>query len=127
MWADRSEVQEALLSLYLRLNGYFITSFIVHSSEFGKNEAQIDALAVRHPFNAEPQREVDTSPFLAHEDGVDKCFNPKVHRSSCSTRYDFTAWGGFLAPLVAYFKQRPPGDPGKVQDIYDSLQISPSS
>jgi len=64
--ADRrkSEVQEALLHLYLRLNGYFVTGFIVHSSVYGRNAAEIDALAVRHPRHREPEREVPPSDFL---------------------------------------------------------------
>src|SRR6266576_1989892 len=60
----RSDIQEALLFLYLRLNGYFVSSFIVHSPEKGKNITQIDALAVRLPFNREPNRVVRPSPFL---------------------------------------------------------------
>ena len=50
---NRPHVQEALVHLYLRLNGYFVSGFIVHSSDHGKNKTQIDALAVRHSFNSE--------------------------------------------------------------------------
>lgn len=64
----RSEVQEALLQLYLRLNGYFITGFIVHSPVHGRNAAEIDALAVRHPRHREPEREVEPSAFLDPSD-----------------------------------------------------------
>ena len=61
---ERSDIQEALLHLYLRLNGYFVSAFIVHSSEHGRNTTQVDALAVRHPFNRESNREIGFSPFL---------------------------------------------------------------
>jgi hypothetical protein len=61
---QRAETQEALLHLYLRLNGYFVTSFIVHSSAPHKNITQIDALAVRHRFSRESKREVGPSEFL---------------------------------------------------------------
>jgi len=61
---ERADIQEALLLLYLRLNGYFVSSFIVHSCEWGRNITQIDALAVRHPFNREPDRVVRPSDFL---------------------------------------------------------------
>ena len=61
---ERSEIQESLLHLYLRLNGYFLSGFIAHSKDKGKILAQIDALAVRHPFNGEPKREIGPSPFL---------------------------------------------------------------
>ena len=60
----RSDVQEAVLQLYLRLNGYFTTGFIVQAPEWGRNRAQVDALAIRHPFNSEPERVVDYSTFL---------------------------------------------------------------
>jgi len=61
---ERSDIQEALLHLYLRLNGYFVSGFIAHSPEHGKNIAQIDALAARHKFNREPNRGVAPSKFL---------------------------------------------------------------
>jgi hypothetical protein len=60
----RSRLQENLLSLYLRLNGYFVTGFIAHSPEWGKNRAEIDALAIRHPLNSEPERVIKPSPYL---------------------------------------------------------------
>ena len=53
---SKSEIQVALLNLYLRLNGYFVTGFIVHSPELGRNITQLDAFALRNPFNSEPER-----------------------------------------------------------------------
>jgi hypothetical protein len=220
---NRSQVQEALLYLYLRLNGYFLSSFIVHSPECGKNKTQIDALAVRHAFNREPGRQIGPSPFL-HPKGTDllicevksrgqqlqfnealreddaviqyvlrwaglfdeeetmrvgrelklilrpatpaskvemgiagagevtvrpllcsperrqchtnqpwfvcgdeifsyiaKCVNPQTLRDACSTRYDITAWGSRLTPIVSYFKQRAPGNAGEMSDLYKFL------
>jgi len=71
--SDRSwrkgEVHEALVGLYLRLNGYFTTGLIVHAPDWGKNRAQIDCLAIRHPNHAQPDRLVGPSPFLAPHDG----------------------------------------------------------
>jgi hypothetical protein len=58
----KSEFQELLATLYLRLNGYFTSGFIVHAPE--DNCTQIDILAVRFPLNAEPEREVEPSPWL---------------------------------------------------------------
>jgi hypothetical protein len=60
----KSQVQERLLSLYLRLNGFFVTGFIVHSPIEGQNLAEIDLLAVRFPHNREPEREVEADPYL---------------------------------------------------------------
>jgi hypothetical protein len=54
---DRSDLQETLFTLYLRLNGYFVTGFIVHAAQ--GNTTELDALAVRFPFHKEPEREVE--------------------------------------------------------------------
>jgi hypothetical protein len=55
----RNYTQEDLLKLYLRLNRFFITGFIIHSPDLGKNRTEIDALAIRLQHNAEPERVVD--------------------------------------------------------------------
>jgi len=210
VYKDRRSVQEGLVNLYLRLNGYFITGFIIHSAVYGRNLAEIDALAVRLPYNQEPEREVGPSPFLEITEGVTDllicevksrgqalqfnegfreselaiaavlrwaglfreeeilpiarelkegltprtvaprnlvivegprgvrlrallccperwekdrsqppflygketfsyvwtCLRPEVPRKACGIRYDFTAWGSQLEPLVRYFKDR---------------------
>ncbi len=64
----KSQVQEELLSLYLRLNGFFITGFIVHSPIHGQNVTEIDMLAVRFPYNKEPERQVQSDPLLETSD-----------------------------------------------------------
>lgn len=63
-WTE-ADAREALVRLYLRLNGYFVTSLIIHSAAPGRNQTQIDALAVRHQFQGEPRRGVPPSQFLA--------------------------------------------------------------
>jgi hypothetical protein len=52
----KSKVQEDLIALYLRLTGFFVSPFIVHSPVQGRNFTEIDALAVRLPFSSEPER-----------------------------------------------------------------------
>ncbi|MHA2030597.1 MAG: hypothetical protein ACW99Q_14510 [Candidatus Kariarchaeaceae archaeon] len=69
---DRSYLQEQISSLYLRLNGCFVSGFIVHApigelndqNELRTNRTEIDLLAVRFPNNREPEREIEPSPFL---------------------------------------------------------------
>lgn len=61
---DKADVQELLVTLYLRLNGYFTSGFIVHSPWKGKNRTEIDVLGVRFPNNAEPERQVTTAQEL---------------------------------------------------------------
>lgn len=59
---DKSDIQETLVSLYLRLNGYFVSGFIVHASRGVRTE--IDVLAVRFPRHMEPEREVQPCDHL---------------------------------------------------------------
>ncbi|MGE0388122.1 MAG: hypothetical protein AB7Q97_25635 [Gammaproteobacteria bacterium] len=61
---SRSQLQEQLVSLYLRLNGFFVTGFIVHSPLHGQNRAELDALALRLPYNCEPERQIGPDPML---------------------------------------------------------------
>ncbi len=60
---DKSDIQEALVSLYLRLNGYFASGFIVHAPY--RNKTEMDVLAVRFPRHMEPEREVQCCRHLA--------------------------------------------------------------
>ena len=56
------------MHLYLRLNGYLTSGFIVHSHERGKNLTEVDTVAVRHPHHAEPVQVIAPSPFLEPSD-----------------------------------------------------------
>ena len=61
---NKGQVQEALVTLYLRLNGYFTTGFIVHSPIHGRNRTEVNILGVRFPHNAEPARGVGAADEL---------------------------------------------------------------
>jgi hypothetical protein len=61
---NKSDLQEQLLRLYLRLNGFFTSGFIVHSHESMKNKTEIDTVAVRFPNSCEPERQVGPDPWL---------------------------------------------------------------
>ena len=61
---SRSTIQEQLVKLYLRLNGFFVSGFVVHSATHGKNQTELDALALRLPFSSEPEREIGPDPRL---------------------------------------------------------------
>jgi hypothetical protein len=58
----KADAQEAVVALYLRLNGYFTTGFIVQSSTPGRVTTELDVLAVRLPHNAEPDRMIGCAP-----------------------------------------------------------------
>lgn len=69
---NEAQAQEALVTLYLRLNGYFTSGFIVHAPAIGTNQTEIDVLAVRFPFSAEPTRGVAEAPELdGWNEGID--------------------------------------------------------
>src|SRR5438874_1312954 len=57
------ELHESLVTLYLRLNGYFTAGFVVHSPLKGRVITEVDVLAVRFPHASEREREVG----IAHE------------------------------------------------------------
>ena len=65
IFSKEPDVQEALLHLYLRLNGYFVSGLILHSEVKGQNATELDAIAVRHKFQCEARREVEPSKFLS--------------------------------------------------------------
>jgi hypothetical protein len=64
----KSKLQERLVELYLRLNGYFLSKFIVHSPLRGRNKAEVDVLAVRFPRSAEPERAIQPDVALQVSD-----------------------------------------------------------
>ena len=55
---SKSVIQEDLVGLYLRLNGFFVTGLIIHSPIHGQNLTKVDLLAVRFPNSCEPEREI---------------------------------------------------------------------
>ena len=55
---------------------------------------------------------------------ANECFNPTPVRDSCSTRYSFNLWGGWLAPLVSYIKSLRPNETPSLEALYAYLGIS---
>lgn len=60
----KSELQEKLTALYLRLNGYFTTGLIIHSKEDKKVGGEIDILGVRFANHKQEDRQIDCSEYL---------------------------------------------------------------
>lgn len=60
---EKSNIQENLVKLYLRLNGYFSTGFIIHSSE-NKINSEIDNISVRFPLHHQNDTEHNSSDYL---------------------------------------------------------------
>ncbi len=65
-----SLVQELIASLYLRLNGYLISGFILHS-EGNKIDGEIDLIAIRFPYHRQPETEHNSSQYLEVPDTID--------------------------------------------------------
>ncbi len=67
---EKSTIQEQLATLYLRLNGYFTTSYIIHSDKKQIN-GEIDIIAVRFPFHKQDDTEHNSSSFLELSSYID--------------------------------------------------------
>jgi hypothetical protein len=59
-----SEIQERIVSLYLRLNGYLQTGLIIHSKDWGDNYGEIDRLGVRFINHSQLERQIECDPNL---------------------------------------------------------------
>ncbi len=60
---DKSEIQENLVSLYLRLNGYLSSGFILQSDRKGI-KGQIDIIAIRFKYHRQDNAGHNSSPYI---------------------------------------------------------------
>lgn len=56
--SKKSQFQERLVSLFLRLNGYLQSGFIPHSEEWGNAGTDIDRIALRFPNHSQAERQI---------------------------------------------------------------------
>lgn len=61
---NRSQLQERLVSLYLRLNGYLQSGYIPHSEVWGNVGTDIDRIGIRFPHHLQVEREILDDPKL---------------------------------------------------------------
>lgn len=105
----KAEVNEALVTLYLRLNGYFTTGLVVQSPQWGQARTEIDCFAVRFPYHSQPDRGVPSAPFLALRPRLidilicevkslpaEAAFNQRLRKEPAALEYAL-GWGGFFA------------------------------
>lgn len=59
-----SDLQEELVKLFLRLNGYFTTGLILHSKVYGQNLTEIDVIGIRLPYHKQQDRVVPSCEYL---------------------------------------------------------------
>lgn len=60
----KSALQEKLVALYLRLNGYTTTGLILHSPSAEKVEGEIDLIGIRFSHHSQEDRIIDCDPEL---------------------------------------------------------------
>lgn len=67
---DLDSHYELLSKLYLRLNGFLVSNLIIHSSDYGNSNTEIDIIAIRLPFHNQEDRKIHSSKFLDLKDGL---------------------------------------------------------
>lgn len=67
---QKSNTQELITSLYLRLNGYLTSGFIFQSSE-DKVGGEVDLIAIRFPLHRQDETEHNSSDFLEITNDID--------------------------------------------------------
>lgn len=107
---ELSRLQEKLVALYLRLNGYFTTGLIIHSDKDSKIDGEIDIIGVRFFNHKQEDRIIDCSEHLEipKETHIDIIigevkggikgklqFNESL-RINENRRYKLLTWLGFL-------------------------------
>ena len=103
---QKSVIQESLVKLYLRLNGYFTTGFIIHSNQKEIN-SEIDNISVRFPLHHQNDTEHNSSNFLnvsknidiiiseVKSKGVKLQFNKSLYEKNCNQNwYKLLSWIG---------------------------------
>lgn len=91
---EKSNIQENLVKLYLRLNGYFTTGFIIHSNK-NKINSEIDNISIRFPHHNQNDTEHNSSEYLSVSKNIDIIisevkskgmklqFNKPLHEKDC--------------------------------------------
>ncbi|MCC7521904.1 MAG: hypothetical protein IT220_09750 [Flavobacteriaceae bacterium] len=67
---EKSIILEFIATLYLRLNGYFTTGFIIHSDD-NNIDAELDILAIRFPRHKQNYTTHNSSDFLEVPNNID--------------------------------------------------------
>lgn len=57
-------IQENIVRLFLRLNGYFTSGLILHSANHGHNASEIDIMGIRLPFHNQEDRIIKSCEYL---------------------------------------------------------------
>ncbi len=107
--SKKSQLQEKLAALYLRLNGYFSTGLIIQSAKDNNVDGEVDIIGVRFRNHRQEDRLIECSKYLdiptdskidviiGEVKGQDEKlqFNPSI-RENDDRRYKLLTWLGFL-------------------------------
>ena len=106
---EKSNIQESLVKLYLRLNGYFTTGFIIHSS-YNKINSEIDNISIRFPHHNQNDTEHNSSEYLGISKNIDIIisevkskniklqFNKSLYEKNCSQNWNkLLSWIGVFS------------------------------
>jgi hypothetical protein len=66
---NKSVIDEYLIDLYLRLNGYITTGLIIHSPKWGQTTTDIDKIAIKYPYHQQHERLIPSSEFMQSDIG----------------------------------------------------------
>ncbi len=106
---SKSRLQEKLVALYLRLNGYFVTGLIINSAQDENIDGEIDIIGVRFCNHRQKDRLIECSAYLdiprdsnidiiigeVKGQGESLQFNPSI-RENGDRRYKLLTWLGFV-------------------------------
>jgi hypothetical protein len=106
---SKSRLQEKLVALYLRLNGYFVTGLIINSAQDENIDGEIDIIGVRFCNHRQEDRLIKCSAYLdiprdsnidiiigeVKGQGESLQFNSSI-RENDDRRYKLLTWLGFV-------------------------------
>jgi len=95
---EKSNIQECLTTLYLRLNGYLTTGFIIHSNQ-NEISGELDILAIRFPNHNQDDTNHNSSEFLEVPQNIDLIIG-EVKSSGKSLQFNNCLRNGESAPVI---------------------------
>ena len=99
---ERSIIQENIVKLYLRLNGYISTGLIIHSHE-KKISGEIDIIAVRFPYHTQSDAEHNSSEYMEIPETIDVIIG-EVKSHGISLNFNKSLRNESLIPLNKVIK-----------------------
>ncbi len=117
----KSQLQEDIVKLFLRLNGYVVNGLIIHSPVPGKSKTELDVIAVRFPYHNQKDRHVDSSPYLTIPSGSIDVIIGEVKGGNAKSQFNSALRDDkdSLAKLINWLGFVPPE---KVSDIVNWLE-----